>query len=320
MDNGMVSIIVPVYNVKKYLDQAILSAVSQTYSNIEIILVDDGSSDGSEKMCDEWVKRDTRVRCIHQTNCGVSKARNLALDMLHGQYVMFLDSDDWLEENYVELLINCKGQSQLVVGDFIEEVDADMEQPEFKHQIKEGIKKYRKEEFFNDCMDGMIYTYLVWGKLYDASLIGKTRFFELAYSEDAIFCRQILSKCETISFVNVAGYHYRISPDGVTANTLRIEEKNYGALVLACETYGIFKQVDSLIEEKSLIAMVDNILVVYLHSAIKYKIKDASKSKDIIETAYETIRELLETRKKMKRLLLICIVKIKCLISEGVEK
>ena len=101
----MISVIVPVYNVEKYLDNCVESIVNQTYKDLEIILVDDGSPDNCPAMCDEWAKKDSRIRVIHKENGGVSSARNIGLDNVTGEYIGFVDSDDYLESNMYELLL-----------------------------------------------------------------------------------------------------------------------------------------------------------------------------------------------------------------------
>ena len=97
MDNPLISVIVPVYNVEPYLRKCLDSIVNQTYKNLDIILVDDGSTDNSGAICDEYTQKDDRIIVIHQANAGQSAARNAALDTMRGEYVMFVDSDDWLE-------------------------------------------------------------------------------------------------------------------------------------------------------------------------------------------------------------------------------
>ena len=101
----LVSIVIPAYNVGSYLDYCITSLVKQSYENIEILLVNDGSSDNTKDICDNWVVKDSRVRAYHKKNGGVSSARNLGISKANGQYIMFVDGDDWLELNAVELLV-----------------------------------------------------------------------------------------------------------------------------------------------------------------------------------------------------------------------
>ena len=104
--NPLISIIVPVYNVEEYLDKCVESIVNQTYKNIEVILVDDGSPDNCPKMCDDWAKKDKRIKVIHKKNGGLSDARNKGIDESKGEYLSFVDSDDYITDNYVELLYN----------------------------------------------------------------------------------------------------------------------------------------------------------------------------------------------------------------------
>ena len=105
MREGLISVIVPVYNVEEWLDECVSSIVKQTYTNLEIILVDDGSQDSCPKMCDEWAKRDDRISVIHKENGGLSSARNAGLDICNGEYIGFVDSDDTIEcEMYKKML------------------------------------------------------------------------------------------------------------------------------------------------------------------------------------------------------------------------
>ena len=104
--NVKISIIVPVYKVEKYLDKCVNSIVGQTYKNLEIILVDDGSPDNCPAMCDEWAQKDSRIKVIHKKNGGLSSARNAGLDACTGDYIGFVDSDDWIEPDMYEYLLN----------------------------------------------------------------------------------------------------------------------------------------------------------------------------------------------------------------------
>ena len=113
----MISIIVPVYNMEKYLTQCVSSLINQNYKDVEIILVDDGSTDASPQMCDEFAKQDDRIKVIHKTNGGQGSARNMGLDIANGEYISFIDSDDWVDINmYTHLLsVSEKYDADLVV-------------------------------------------------------------------------------------------------------------------------------------------------------------------------------------------------------------
>ena len=116
MVSNKVSVVIPVYNVEKYLRECVDSVLIQSYTDLEIILVDDGATDSSGKICDEYVATDKRVKVIHKENGGLSSARNIGLDSSTGQYVYFLDSDDYIEPNTIKVLINTIRESE---ADFV---------------------------------------------------------------------------------------------------------------------------------------------------------------------------------------------------------
>ena len=118
MISTLISIIVPVFNVEKYLQKCIDSILAQDYFNFELILVDDGSRDSSSGICDEYARRDSRVRVIHQKNAGVSAARNTGLDTAHGEWIAFVDSDDWVLPNYISSMFRNSKPNALVVGQY----------------------------------------------------------------------------------------------------------------------------------------------------------------------------------------------------------
>lgn len=113
---SLVSIIVPAYNAEKFIDKCIRSVLNQSYPNLELILVDDGSTDETGKICEEYASKDTRVWVIHKKNSGVSAARNMGLSSAIGEYVVFLDSDDWLDEDIVELALKNTRRTASISG------------------------------------------------------------------------------------------------------------------------------------------------------------------------------------------------------------
>ena len=119
--NSLVSVIVPIYKVEDYLDECVKSILGQTYKKIEIILVDDGSPDHCPQKCDEWAKKDLRIRVVHKQNGGLSSARNAGLDVAKGEYIAFVDSDDFITPDYVEVMYNriCNDKSVGIVSGMI---------------------------------------------------------------------------------------------------------------------------------------------------------------------------------------------------------
>lgn len=213
----MISIIIPVYNVGKYLDQCLSSVSRQTYADFECILIDDGSTDESTGICDQWAEKDQRIRVIHKKNEGVSAARNLGIDVAKGEKILFVDSDDWLDEEYVELMVKHSEEADLAVSGIIYEYgngNKKILQPYDTRLFPLGSEN--SSHFTNLCEKGLLYGPVE--KLYLRSIIEKNniRFpVGCSYGEDLLFNFKYLEHVKTISTINSAHYHYRI-----TSNTL----------------------------------------------------------------------------------------------------
>lgn len=220
-----ISIVIPVYNVEKYINQCLDSVIYQTVKDIEIILVDDGSTDKSGIICDDYAKKDSRVKVVHKKNGGVSSARNTGLEICNGEWITFLDPDDWLELNALEVALN---QAQKYNVDIIG----------WNHYYNNGDKQFKREEIFPDplirkneeikgfILDTMYPKYDktlnnisvaairgVWGKLFKRDLImeNNIRFDEnLKIAEDALFCILCFKKASKIILVNQYLSHYRV--------------------------------------------------------------------------------------------------------------
>ena len=183
----IVSIVIPVYNVEEFIVQCIDSVLNQTYKKLEIIFVDDGSTDESGKICDKYALKDKRIKVIHKKNGGLSSARNAGLDYATGKYLMFLDSDDFLEENACEVLYNKIKQIDVdyVIGNYIyvSHKGEKYEEPMFKqdNSFELTIKNYDKSFFVMNSV--------VWNKIFKTDSIKKhkLKFLEGALAEDAIF-------------------------------------------------------------------------------------------------------------------------------------
>ena len=211
----LISIIVPVYNVAPYLNRCIQSIVTQTYKELEIILVDDGSTDISGKLCDDWKTKDSRIKIIHKTNGGLSDARNAGLSVATGSFVVFWDSDDWTEPEILTSAMNNqqKNDSDIVVWSYQSDFEDD------KRHIINNTYCYlnnivcRKGED-NSCLaeEKMLGAVgYAWNKLYRRELIEKHSFlFEKGTSlvEDILFNSKAFCAAKIVSFVNIIGTHY----------------------------------------------------------------------------------------------------------------
>lgn len=210
----LISVVVPVYKVESYLDQCISSIVNQTYRNIEIILVDDGSPDQCPYICDEWRKKDNRITVIHQKNSGGGQARNRALDIANGEFIVFVDSDDYIAPTMFEFLYSqfnkdvdivecnyCEVQDENAV--FSSEHDA------FKSQI------FTAEEAMLENIKDHIFRQLIWNKMYRKSVIKNVRFPIGKKIDDEFWTYQVLGNARKLIYTNKILYAYRQQKDSV---------------------------------------------------------------------------------------------------------
>ena len=218
----MVSVIVPVYNVEKYLPRCIDSIVLQSYTDIEILLIDDGSTDNSGKICDEYAVRDSRIRVFHKNNGGVSSARNLGLQKALGDYVCFVDSDDYIHPRYIEILINAirENNADIAISGFLGTNDSTMSFVEIEEPIQISAVSY---------IDFKVYSigipYNVVAKLYRIDILNNHLFDEnLVYGEDAVFNFSLVYSQKDLKMVRVnqALYYYFNRSDSAI-NTLSRE-------------------------------------------------------------------------------------------------
>ena len=203
-----ISIIVPVYNVEKYVEKCIQSLINQSYKNIEIILVDDGSNDRSNKIIDEYAKVDSRILTIHQKNKGVSAARNAGLKVATGEYVGFVDPDDYVDYQMYETMLKKieLNMRDLAVCGFSKVTELSDKEEIF--EIKDELLSPKKcvEDLF-DFRGGYAIKPSVWNKLFRRDKIGDLKFDEnIGISEDLKFVVQYILKCNSIVYVKQAFY------------------------------------------------------------------------------------------------------------------
>lgn len=215
----MISIIVPVYNSEKYLTKCIRSIFLQTYKDFEIIIIDDGSTDNSSEICDMLALEDERVTVIHTMNNGVSSARNIGIDRANGKYIMFIDSDDWIEPNFLLSFINIANDStDLIIGGYTEKNVNCMNIHSFKNIKfnKEDMKKY-----FED-MYSLSLTNSPFSKLYKKNVLAENRFNEnIKLGEDFIFNIEYFKNCITYETIEESGYIYNCTNDNSATKKFR---------------------------------------------------------------------------------------------------
>lgn len=213
MKHSLISVIVPVYNVEKYLNKCIKSILNQTYSNLEIILVDDGSTDSSNKICQDWAKIDKRIILIKQKNQGAGKARNTALDIATGDFIAFVDSDDYINEFMFEEMLN-------LVNDDIDIVECDYVNVKNNYNFLKSDSNCSQKTYTNlEAMKEHIlesnFKQVIWNKVYRKSTIGDVRFPENSKIDDEFFTYKVIGNANKLVHINKILYAYRQNPNSI---------------------------------------------------------------------------------------------------------
>ena len=240
----MISVIVPVYNVKPYVSRCIDSILKQTYTDIEILLIDDGSTDGSGIICEEYSKTDTRVHVIHIENHGVSYARNIGMENSNGEYIAFIDADDWIESNMFTRL-----------SEALEKADADIAICKEKKVIEKADGSYeynfskRWQDISQDTLIDKTDLYnkvyiengVVWNKLFRRAAIKEIRFdVNLHYGEDFIFLLDVLECTKNAVIVPDELYFYYVNRKGNVVSS--IDERSLELISNGIRAYNILKK------------------------------------------------------------------------------
>lgn len=217
MNNPKISVIVPVYNTEDYLDRCVKSIVNQTYDNIEIILVDDGSPDNCPTLCDKWAEEDGRIKSFHKKNGGLSDARNYGFSEAAGDYVLFVDSDDYIEPDMIEFLYSLAEKNGADVSrcGFYFDFEDSGEEKENPYSKDEKIFEYN-ERIKDLVLSGHV-SGVVWNKLYKREFISDIMFEpEDGSSEDILFNYRVYRKDPKTVFCDMPKYHYAVRNGSIT--------------------------------------------------------------------------------------------------------
>lgn len=216
-EEDLISVIVPIYKVELYLNQCIESIVKQTYHNLEIILVDDGSPDNCGGICDEWAKKDCRIKVIHKLNGGLSDARNAGIEIATGNYIAFVDSDDWIEPNMYELMIRAlkKEKADFCACGIIDSY----KDKDIIHPCKPCVGT--AEDILSLIYQDAIFSVATWNKLYCKECWENLRFPTGKICEDAFTTYLVVDKSKRIVQLSDALYHYRIRENSIMTAEFR---------------------------------------------------------------------------------------------------
>lgn len=262
--NDKISVIVPIYNVEKYLPKCIDSIIGQTYKNLEIILVNDGSPDNSRAICEEYASKDSRIKVVNKENGGLSDARNAGLDVATGVYVSFIDSDDYIHEEY------CGNLMSLMVKH-----DAEVAQCEFLKVYNEGIEDSvseqppenenitvlsRVEALNNLFNEQYVNSVVVWNKLYKRNLFKNIRFPKGKVHEDEYTTYKVLFETKKVVCTSKQMYYYLQRSDSIMGNEFNIKRLDK---LGACQEQIVFYKENKLfdLENKAKISFDNNLRI-----------------------------------------------------------
>ncbi len=204
----LISVIVPVYKVEAYLDRCVQSVIDQTYKNLEIILVDDGSPDRCPEICDEWAKKDSRIRVIHKPNGGLSDARNVGIAASTGSYIAFLDSDDWIEPNMYELLYRRLTEDNCDISACGVEMFWEDSSKSATPLTAAGCCILDTQQAMAALLQESLLKQPVWYKLYKTVLVRDLLFPIGKYHEDVFWTYRAIARAKRVSIFDTPCYHY----------------------------------------------------------------------------------------------------------------
>lgn len=214
-DSPLVSILSPCYNVEKFLPQCLDSIINQTYSNLQIVLIDDGSNDDTWRVMQDYAGKDNRIEIYHQENQGVAATRNQLLGKIKGDYFLFIDSDDWIEPDMIEFLATqakCENADMVTCDIVINDTPVSKDYTYYIYNKQEAVKRFLYHLEFRGSLCN---------KLCRTTLLHKRPLFQqgISFGEDALFCWELLKEAGKVVYTNRQLYHYRMIETSLTHST-----------------------------------------------------------------------------------------------------
>lgn len=283
MEKGLVSVVLPIYNVENYLNRCIESVVKQTYKNIEIILVDDGSPDNCPQICEEWAKKDRRIRVIHKKNGGLSDARNAGIEIACGQYITFIDSDDFVDEDFISYLFK-----------LIKDNNADISICEYRYISERGklynhpinteeIRILSQKDGLKELLQMKIYSNSAWGKLYKTEHFNDIRYPYGRLFEDIPTTYKVFMKCNTIAFGARCLYNYMYRTNAISKQGF--SPKRLDAVTFAEQMVDDVVEMYPSLKRYGTCRLLDDYVGVL-------KLVSAEENKQIAESIYGKIKKI----------------------------
>lgn len=282
----LISVIVPVYNIEKYINKCIDSIIRQTYKNIELILVDDGSTDNSGKLCDKLASQDTRIKVLHKQNGGVSSARNLGIEKSTGDYICFVDGDDWLEIDYFALAVPClkKHKPKLLQNNYVKDDGIGNITNSFNPST--GFQCDAEQALY-EMVNGCHYGWEPFASFYEANACKKVKFnTEIVFGEDLLF-----------------RYEFTKANDGLYIYKYLPKYHYYTRENSAVNSYAIYRKIDDLKVFELILKQENNLMarLLYKKEYLPRLIRDFKLG--IVSNDSRDVSAAMSVRRKIKNIL-----------------
>ncbi|MBQ6972329.1 MAG: glycosyltransferase [Synergistaceae bacterium] len=246
-DTPLISVVIPVYKVEQYLNECVDSVINQTYENLDIILVDDGSPDNCPAMCDDYARKDSRIRVIHKPNGGLSDARNSGIDIAHGEYITFIDSDDYVSRTYVEQLCTIMKASSAGIVQCVHSSEA--------HEVNDAVSTsyeiYSPHDAIKIALRNKRIARAAWGKLYKLSMFAENerlRYPEGLVMEDLYVMPEIFDAAGSFALTDSTKYFYRLRDDSIWLKPFDSSKLDYFTSIAHVKDYLTHTHPDLLAE------------------------------------------------------------------------
>lgn len=298
--NPLVSVIIPIYNVEKYLRRCVDSVLNQSYRNLEVWLVDDGSPDDCGKICDEYATKDERIKVIHKTNGGLADARNAALDNVIGDYIVCVDSDDYISPTHIEGLYSLIKENNADVAvntscSFIEETEPKPKQGESQVHTYDGLHAV-ETMFYQEKFDTS-----AWGKMYKRELFDSVRYPKGLLFEDLPTTYRLMLKANKVAFQDVQSYYYFLRADSIEGAAFSPKKLDSGLQLMA--------MMDKDRAKLSFIIKSYDCRIVSFSFHLMLQMPKGYKHRKDFETRIKNVRwEVLTDRRARKKARIACLL------------
>ena len=292
MEKDLISVIVPVYKVEKYLEKCIESVLKQTYTNLQIILVDDGSPDNCGKICDEYAKKDSRIEVIHKANGGLSDARNVGISKAKGRYIGFVDSDDYIKEDMYEILLNLikKYDADVSICNLYDVIDGN----ECIRNKENGIREYSRLDILKKVLlDKNIQSY-AWNKLYEKELFDEIKYPIGKKYEDIGTTFYLFEKCNKIVVTSEPEYYYLKRADSLVNNVTESTILDYTEIII--QRYLYIKQNIKELRKYNNYYLAKTLITA--HNDIENLENISEEMKQRYKKLYELVLEIIKSNSK----------------------